>query len=131
LDQAPKAPAPPAPPRFPTLEELLGLELEDAPTERRNGLLDALLGGSPLPIYYDAQEHPEKYRPEDRELLETVVARGTKEFSEEERRRLDHMVLTFATAERIKPLPHKPPAPKPQKRPLRQTELPSFWWLNR
>jgi hypothetical protein len=99
-----------------------------------------------MPIYEDAQAQPEKYTPEDREFLERVVAKGPAthgrltcgchsehwDLPEEERRRLDSLTLTFATAARIeaptqalrRTMPKKPKAPERS-----VTEMPSFWWL--
>lgn len=135
----------PLPPRFPTLEELLGVELQEPPV-KHTGLLYELLGGSPAPIYEDAQAQPEKYTSEDREFLERVMAKGPAtrgslscgcssehwDLSEEDRRRLDRLTLTFATATRIE-APARPlrrTAPKKPKAPERSvTEMPTFWWL--
>lgn len=141
----PLPPRAPLPPRFPTLEELLGVELQEPPV-KHTGLLYELLGGSPLPIYEDAQAQPEKYPPEDREFLERVITKGPAargslacgcssehwDLNEEDRQRLDRLTLIFATANRI-----EPPA-RPLRRTLRKkpkapersvTELPAFWWL--
>ena len=142
-----EAPRPPEPPRFPTLEELLGVELQEPPP-KHTGLLYELLGGSPMPIYNDAQASPDKYQPEDVELLERIVARGPKargslacgcpaehwEMSEAERRRLDQMTMTFATAKRIDPPPIVRPAVRKKVREVESTpitDMPSFWWLKK
>lgn len=138
--------SPPAPPTFPTLDELLGLELRERPV-KHTGLLYELLGGSPAPLHDDAQAQPEKYPPEDREFLERVVARGPAargslscgcasehwDLSEEEQRRLDRLTLIFATAKRIEPparLLRRPPHKKKREAAARPvTEMPAFWWL--
>lgn len=129
------------------MEELLGLELATQP-KKHTGLLYELLGGAPMPIYNDAQEHPEKYTPEDITLLESVISRGPAargslacgcpsehwDLSDEERHRLDQMTLTFATAKRIDPplamRRHRAAkTPKPMKKEAAVTDLPSYWWL--
>lgn len=142
-------PSPPYPPRIPTFEELLGVELQEAPREKHTGFLYELLGGSPMPIYNDAQTHPEKYAPEDLVLLEAIISRGPAargsmscgcpsehwELNEEERKRLDQMTLTFATADRIEPHPvfkrHRPAPPPKRGSAIRATELPAYWWLKK
>lgn len=136
----------PAPPKFQTFEELLGLELQPLPVERHTGFLYELLGGSPMPIYNDAQAHPEKYRPEDLTLLDAVIGRGPArrgsltcgcpsehwDLSPDERKRLDQMTLTFATAERIEPpvvLRRRPVLQSMKKQADPIEGLPSFWWM--
>lgn len=139
----------PKPPKFPTFEELLGLELQPLPTQKHTGLLYELLGGSPTPIYNDAQAHPEKYTPEETALLEVIISRGPVQrgnltcgcpsehwdLSEVERQCLDQMTLTFATADRIKPaaVPHRrAPTKKLEKQAMPSMEaLPAFWWLKK
>lgn len=140
------SPSPPYPPRMPSFEELLGVELQAKPV-KHTGLLYELLGGSPMPIYNDAQAHPEKYQPEDIAALEAVISRGPAargslscgcpsehwELNDAERHRLDQMTLTFATAKRIEPpaaMRRHTPARAPKK--VKETvaeEMPSFWWL--
>lgn len=115
---------------------------------KHSGLLYELLGGSPMPIYNDVHANPEKYQPEDVALLETVLQRGPArrgsldcgcpsehwDLSEVERKRLDQMAFTFATAPRIEPPPvvRRRPPTKPVKRappPAPVTELAPYWWL--
>lgn len=100
-----------------------------------------------MPIFEDAQAHPEKYAPEDRGFLEQLAARGPAargrlscgcssehwDLSEEELHRLDRLTLIFATAKRIEP-PPAPPRRRVEKRPLperRVVDLPAFWWLRK
>jgi hypothetical protein len=116
---------------------------------KHTGLLYELLGGSPMPIYNDAQAHPEKYRPEDVAVLEAVVRRGPAarsslscgcpsehwDLSDEERRRIDQMTYDFATAKRIDPPPVMRRHVRVEKKKAKEepavpiTDMPSFWWL--
>ena len=101
-----------------------------------------------MPIYNDVQVSPDKYQPEDVELLERVVARGPKargslacgcpaehwEMSETERQRLDQMTMTFATARRIDPPQITRPVVRKKVREVESTpitNMPSFWWLKK
>lgn len=99
-----------------------------------------------MPIYHDALANPEKYQPEDVAALEAVVSRGPAarsslscgcpsehwDLSDAERKRLDQMVMTFATARRIEPPASMRRRIPPKARKVKEvstSDMPAFWWM--
>jgi hypothetical protein len=122
---------PPTFPKFPTIEELLALEVAEKPTQKRTGFFYELLGGSPIALYDDTLKNPERYLPEERQLLEMIMHRGAQPnwgLNAEENAALDRMAFTFLTSKKTE-IPVPKPAPKPvvAKKPL--PELQPYWWL--
>ena len=133
--------------RFPTVEELVAQQCEDAsrtPSVQSSGLFQALLQSHPEPLFEDATEHPDKYDEKVLPLLRDLIS-TRRSPTTTERQLLDAAMFDFSRTPAAPPAPPKPVQQAKQPRRQLETdvadEMPEqefgipkgspqpFWWL--
>lgn len=145
----PKPPEPPSAARFPSWEEVVQMDREQATAPPRRRLLDLFDGilGDLTPLLADYSRHPEKYGAETHDLLERLRSGSIslEQLSTSERRLLNLATYDFAQATppkkqkqsqaaraaskgETRAAKKKEPGPRPGID-VPVTELPAYWWL--